>query len=43
MKADVYCFGMVAWETANDGHRFFTANPISLDAQEVGKALGIPP
>ncbi|KAH7069402.1 hypothetical protein FB567DRAFT_554950 [Paraphoma chrysanthemicola] len=37
--ADVYSYGIAAWEIANDGHRFYTTGPIGIDAEDVGKAL----
>jgi serine/threonine protein kinase len=37
--ADVYSYGIAAWETAHDGRRFYTADSIGIDAQDVSMAL----
>lgn len=37
--ADVYSYGIATWEIANDGHRFYTTEPVGINAQDVSKAL----
>jgi serine/threonine protein kinase len=37
--ADVYSYGLAAWEIANDGRRYYSADPIGIDSQDVDKAL----
>ncbi|KAL9610415.1 MAG: hypothetical protein Q9167_004870 [Letrouitia subvulpina] len=34
MQCDVYSFGILAWETFNNGHRFYTSNTIGIASEE---------
>ena len=38
MKCDVYSFGLLAWETFNNGHRFYTSNNIGIGSDEYEQA-----
>lgn len=38
MKCDIYSFGLLAWETFNNGHRFYTSKNIGIASDEYEQA-----
>ena len=38
MKCDVYSFGLLAWESFNNGHRFYTSKSIGIGSDEHERA-----
>jgi serine/threonine protein kinase len=37
--ADIYSYGLAAWEIAHDGRRFYSVESIGIEPQDVGMAL----